>query len=734
MAVGCCLMLLCAAEGRIFDAHGAAPPWRPDPLERSASRALLQTLSNCTTIANCATCRNQRVAGTKRSEVVCVSCAVGYRLRRDGILKTCDCAPGYYRHPNGTCIDCLSGNYCLGGPANVLSDCGTGLATLFVRAKSVAQCNTKPGFGRVTSRDADGRVTVTASPCAQGSYNTGRNQAACQKCGSGLTTEAPGATNSSLCVAPPGSYKDKGIGKRCPRGTHSEDYNAGLACQACPDGLTTDGDGADSPDKCAIVQKGYYKANLTTALPCPLHTYNAAEAEVTACTGCPRGMMTQDVGATGLAVCLIPPGMELVTDGNITECAAGWYKDGWNRNNCTSCGAGLTSPVGAVARESCLVPAGFGLTSPAAAADWAAAPCELGAYGADEARPAASNVRCVPCPTGTLTGDQLGTPRSGPEYTSETACLVRPGWGMTAAGAEECLPGTYNAGRNRAGCTACGPGLTSPAGAVAPAACVAQAGWEIVGGVPQPCDEGSWSVEGNGTCQACPAGFSTQLAGSTSLDDCAVCTEGHGLVSGVPCALCSYNSFAAPGGAPTAACTPCAGGAVSRRGAWEDSLCIDALQSLSNDALALDPAALSPHAAPDHATCAADCAAASSSCVLYAWRDAADPANSTCNWLLEATPTASTVTLGLKVIGGADFVLRALPAGTAVGAAIGGTPSSASGSNATACAALCRASAECEAFTLDAAGACLLRRSELSEVAMRFTAVGSKLASDAGAA
>jgi hypothetical protein len=46
--------------------------------------------SNCTSVdRHCTLCWNQRVAGTRMSELLCFECESWYRLRRDGISKTC---------------------------------------------------------------------------------------------------------------------------------------------------------------------------------------------------------------------------------------------------------------------------------------------------------------------------------------------------------------------------------------------------------------------------------------------------------------------------------------------------------------------------------------------------------------------------------------------------------------------------------------------------------------------
>jgi hypothetical protein len=139
--------------------------------------------------------------------------------------------------------------------------------------------------------------------------------------------------------APAGSYLDKGIGKLCQKGTYSTDLNDNPNCTPCPDGITTANEGSDSAADCTLALKGYYidPTNSTNAIKCPLDTYQDQEAAVTQCTACPNGWKTKETGATGVALCLAPPGYEL-KDGatSITACAAGSYKADWNRNPCVA--------------------------------------------------------------------------------------------------------------------------------------------------------------------------------------------------------------------------------------------------------------------------------------------------------------------------------------------------------------------------------------------------------------
>jgi hypothetical protein len=106
--------------------------------------------------------------------------------------------------PKETCIPCALGKFCPGGdptsnPNNLESDCPDGLQTIFAGAKSQAQCFTKPGYGRVSTRGSDGKVSLTGVLCPAGTYNVGANTAACQNCGPGLTTTTNGSSSAAAC-------------------------------------------------------------------------------------------------------------------------------------------------------------------------------------------------------------------------------------------------------------------------------------------------------------------------------------------------------------------------------------------------------------------------------------------------------------------------------------------------------------------------------------------------------
>ncbi|KAF8059695.1 SVEP1 [Scenedesmus sp. PABB004] len=728
------LLCACGAGARIIAEPGA-------PARRTGGRDLLQT-PNCAAITlGCSTCATRRLPGSRRTEVQCTNCRAGFKLRRDGLGKTCDCNTGFYMKDSiAGCVACPTGQYCPGydassNPNNEAKTCSAGLTIYIASAKSQSQCATLPGFGRISTKDTDtGRVSVSGAPCDAGSYNIGKNTAGCQRCPSGLTTQSTGANSSAACIAPAGSYMDKGIGKRCPRGTFTTDFNTLASCQDCPDGLTTAAEGANSSALCLLAVKGFYKVNATTTAPCPIGTFSDADTDITACTPCDNGLKTELEGATGSALCLAPPGWELVIGATtITQCPKGKYKDGWNRNLCNSCGYNLiTATLGAVGADECLVPAGYGLnqTSPTKMA----IPCERGSYGDMDDRQALSTARCMACPPRTTTRDKLtNTPRNASTlYTSEEDCLLSPGWGMGAGGPEPCEPGTYNAGLNREGCDSCETGRTGPAEASSSATCFVEPGQYLAAGnVITACDKGTWSPGGNITapnptsCNACPTGTSTPSDGDSakSIDDCSECLAGRG---GATCALCPNNAWSSGSTPKSENCTPCATGTVSRRGATEDVACYDWLQPLSSFELSLDNETswTVVDGVSNTVACQKACTDILSTCIMF--RFLTD--TNVCQ-VFSVTADGPTK-LGLKIMGGADYVIRSITAAPTVGELIADGGELA-GQSLEQCMAACNAAAECEAFTRGADGACrLVKSSEVSGVISMVSVYGPALYSD----
>ncbi|WIA20328.1 hypothetical protein OEZ85_006160 [Tetradesmus obliquus] len=628
----------------------------------------------------CATCRSVRVPGSDNStELQCSTCFAGWRLRRDGVGKTCDCSAGFMM--NGTadadsswCVPCPRGQYCPGGGADGNPDsrafnCTPGLATISEGARSEQQCYTMPGYGRsITQNDDRGTVKIDVFICPIGTYNVGGNTVGCTKCGTGLTTTKTGATNSTACVAPPGSFADMGASaKTCPRGTYTPDFNSLPACLTCPAGITTVRDNSTSIGHSKLARKGYYLVNATAAEECPMGSYQGREAEVYKCDECPYGYQTRVEGAGGNAECMAPPGVELQEGAEwVSECGLGSYKEGWNKNPCRPCGNGLTTAAaGSVSAEQCLIPAGWG------------------------------------------TGE-----------------------------VKVCPPGTYNAGYNRKPCQECGTGFTSiEAGGEDEDACVVQSGWamDIHFGIPKPCDVGTYSTGGttdtpNAECVPCPAGLTTQKDEADSEEDCDVCVAGHG---GANCTACPYDTFSTGVHKRGDACMPCAPHTVSARGSRHNSECLPELVDSDNDYFPLsNDSAWDNHDGVDSALDCGMLCVSDSACVMY--RYSTDVLLRKCQLLLEAPDGGQAIALKADSAGTGYAVYR-VDANLKVGVRLSDEGSKTPEE----CMKACSGTNACELAALDAAalpgsaGPCVLYGSTLdSDWVGMYHVHGSKLFAD----
>ena len=88
------------------------------------------------------------------------------------------------------------------------------------------------------------------------------------------------------------------------------------------------------------------------------------------------------------------------------------------------------------------------------------------------------------------------------------------------------------------------------------------------------CPVGAFSLGGQSTCTACPAGTSKSTMGGTSEDACRTCPEGHvSSSSGASsCTICPAGTYAGYG---QQACSPCAAGKYSTIGSATEDWCIE---------------------------------------------------------------------------------------------------------------------------------------------------------------
>lgn len=244
---------------------------------------------------------------------------------------------------------------------------------------------------------------------------------------------------------------------------------------------------------------------------------------------------------------------------------------------CMPCGAGLTSPPGAVNELYCGCPRGQGLMNLTDSDNTASGILRcgvcpentfgLGVFNPESARvaqiqppifftptlcqgcpvgrvslagsgspddcvclPGAYGVNCAPCPAGSYcppvsssTGGralEVSTPipcpanmTSPPGAAFESQCVCLAGYGGPECNL--CAAGSFSEGGNRTSCQLCGPGQSSMAGATSRSACGCMPG--LGGDNCQTCPRGSWSS--NGVCNGCPASFTSDL-GATAADQC----------------------------------------------------------------------------------------------------------------------------------------------------------------------------------------------------------------------
>ncbi|WIA33742.1 hypothetical protein OEZ86_006857 [Tetradesmus obliquus] len=665
-------------------------------------------VNNCTLLHRaCTTCAYQRLPGTRNTDFTCSTCASGWRLRQDGIYKTCDCIPGMTYNSTGTsssnwCVPCSTPYYCSGGgaanPLATPSSCPDGLVTISAGAKSETQCYTAGGFGRSTTLLSNGTAVVVSVLCPVGTYNSGGNTAGCQQCGNGLTTTAAGSTSISH------------------------------------DGFTTAGTSSNSSAQCDRVMPGYFIVNATYAAPCPLGSYQGSEGTVYSCNSCPFGYITRDDGAGGNAECLAPPGWELKEGAAvITECEPGFYKEGWNKNPCLACGIGLTTlKNGSVSFDQCSIKPGWGIKT---FVPLEAEMCNNSRYGDPEPRSVVASARCVPCTINLFTLDVLTGNATTTGYISEQDCITKPGWGLETSGiVAMCQEGLFNEGFNRQPCRECDAGFTSvETGSDSPTACVVRSGWSVdaKSGLPKPCDAGTFGTGGTaenvgGSCTACPTGFSTQKDESVAAEECNVCAAGHG---GVNCTACGHSTYSTGGQAEGTECMACAVGSVSARKAIDSAHCLAAMVDADNDYFPLsDDSHWTDDGSKNSVACSESCRT-NTLCAMYRFTNG--QGSPKCQLLLEVDSGSRII--AFKADRGADYALYKVPETLTVGVQVSDVGSV----TPKACMAACTSSGACELVSMaaanlpDTAGPCVLYGSQLEpEWTGMYHIQGSRLYTD----
>ncbi|WIA41051.1 hypothetical protein OEZ86_004687 [Tetradesmus obliquus] len=667
--------------------------------------------------------------------MTCLACSPpAYRVTVNSL--SCECSPGYYLL-SGSCIPCGKGGYCSGGDISRLS-CGTYLTTKSATASTGTACITLPGVAFMTG-------TSTAAPCPVATYNTGSNQRNCTECPGSLVTELEGSKSVADCSAPAGHFYRGQQAMPCSVGTYKEGINKKTSCKACPVGTTTPSTGATTAAACSVVLAGYQaifdtERRVIGAAPCLVGTFSAEGSGV--CMPCPAGLTTQSTKSISPYACLAPPGVGYYATGlpqdflnasspsnnskpATVTCPIGWFKSGFNTEECKPCGAGLlTDKPGATAEDDCFLPAGWG-SKASDSGDLVASKCVFGTYGVAVPRYGLTPSACQPCPEDTTTPDVLGLALNASEreaaaesmlFTSIANCSNLPGYGWANGIASECPAGYYNAGFDLRPCAQCGEGLTTArSGSTNVYNCVALPGWEVMTvGTARPCSAGSWSIGGFGSCIACPSG-STSDPMAASPYDCTTCLPGWGSTAGdagtgspqdsnfETCTACEYG-FYSPGG--TGACVACDDGFTSPALSTDSTDCIPRFSSvqpyssIAFNTLAGDSSISFAAAAADAASCQAAC---SSNCHFWVFRTQQTDGSDGC-WLKNTTanPSADTY-MAYKVAATSDYIVW--PANAVADAQLGNSAAIESATIPSKCRDACDAQSACLGYWVSAGSA-----------------------------
>ena len=132
----------------------------------------------------------------------CTPCGQNLNTTEDGETSALAClvTPGYHII-NDNIVPCPVGSYGVATPANITSCslCGNHLTTVSEAATHRTECLAIAGYDVPVHNGVP-------KPCPVGTYKGAVGNVSCTACGSHLTNEVTGATNSDGCVAEPGKY------------------------------------------------------------------------------------------------------------------------------------------------------------------------------------------------------------------------------------------------------------------------------------------------------------------------------------------------------------------------------------------------------------------------------------------------------------------------------------------------------------------------------------------------
>ena len=470
-----------------------------------------------------------------------------------------DCTEGYIcQSGDGESFDtrrlCSSGFYCPGVSGSSHQDC-----TFF--PSNCRKCKCPPG----SSCPFSGMNQPTL--CSKGTYQDLCTTGTCKQCPSGYFCPTEGITSiSEMTVCPPGNDCPLGSMKPipCPTGTYKQ--LLGSNCVTCPVGFLCPEQGMTSPVICpaglmclftGLLQgtqcpAGFYCPLGTNInqFPCPVsdigQTCIGCEGVNPACH-CPSCPVQCPAGS------MCPVGSPLAI-----PCSPGFYQDLTGQSTCKTCVAGYFCPSTGVTAMTPCTPGYYcdqdGLIQPTALCP-SGFVCPQGTiYGSPQSRRLSTGpIRdCVSANSSLKSGSPLYCPTG--HYCPTGSSTSAPGVG----GPVPCESGTFSQLCGQGSCSACPMGYScSQDGTVDPSMCAV--GYYSTGrsNVCDPCPIGTWGGTMLGKTQAsdcplCPAGYVCATEGISSVSNMRLCKPGFYCSSGcsIEINLCPAGYFC-PSGTPS---------------------------------------------------------------------------------------------------------------------------------------------------------------------------------------
>jgi alpha-tubulin suppressor-like RCC1 family protein len=394
----------------------------------------------------------------------------------------CSCLPGYTGQNGEPCDACGTGKYkdvagsgaCTPCPAGTFSDV-TGLNGSWGCTPCAAGSYSNAGVAACTPCDP-GKAAKTGSsvcvacgpgfysfsgsegcvPCAAGTYDQLKNgiEHTCTSCQAGWASAVLNATNESTCKVCAAGFRSD-VGSAICTGCDAGQYSVGgtSECVQCPANSTSLG---NSTYRMCTCKAGFYKKfaldkTAFTCEQCPGGQWAGANA--TACTLCPSGTASAELGAVSAATCAVcvagmfaPAGSaacgtcpfwsySLGGNGSCTNCTLGQYASP-NSSVCSSCESGRFSDKPIETSAGCQIcPRGyFCLGALASVGGLQVRSCPVGTWAPESPIGYRTSASCNACPAGSYcptptmkSSCPTGT-TSAASSSSQLQCLCEPGY------------------------------------------------------------------------------------------------------------------------------------------------------------------------------------------------------------------------------------------------------------------------------------------------------------------